>query len=178
MSLCTIAICPDETCAFVSTTKQLVGHIAGSHSWPCHHMVFIVDDRPSASRMASNFLVWTTWSTKKASPPPVHWQVLVPTERVLASRLACHLRVCIHPHHILDGQGQPSKAIKCALTYSRYFDEPIFHHYLWSDLKVECTDLSDGLPNREMCFKFIVPNSALGDKDKEAIHVKVSITIC
>ncbi|TVU17659.1 hypothetical protein EJB05_33707 [Eragrostis curvula] len=86
--------------------------------------------------------------------------------------------VCFNPLKPPIFQGQPSKAIKCALTYSRYFDEPIFHHYLWSDLKVECTDLSDGLPNREMCFKFIVPNSALGDKDKEAIHVKVSITIC
>ncbi|TVU17679.1 hypothetical protein EJB05_33729, partial [Eragrostis curvula] len=87
--------------------------------------------------------------------------------------LSCAISVlCIHPHHIYGGQGQSSKAIQCALRYSWRLEDPLFDHYLSSGLRVGCTDLSDGLPDHEMCFKFVVPNSALKDRDKqEAIDV-------
>ncbi|KAK3137467.1 hypothetical protein QOZ80_5BG0452630 [Eleusine coracana subsp. coracana] len=39
-------------------------------------------------------------------------------------------------------------------------------------------NLSNGLPSTDECFKFVVPNSALGDEEKEDTHVKVTFTFC
>ncbi|TVU17658.1 hypothetical protein EJB05_33706, partial [Eragrostis curvula] len=89
--------------------------------------------------------------------------------------LGCAISVhCIRPHHTIDSQGLPSKAIKCLLSYSRWFDEPMFHHNLNSDLRVDFTDLSEGLPNQEMCFKFVIPKSALEDGVLESILVDIT----
>lgn len=87
---------------------------------------------------------------------------------------------CIDPHCTYDGQGTSSNTLKYLVTYWRWFHKRQLklYHSLSSELSVESTDLSNGLPNTDECFKLVVPNSALGDGEKEAIHVKVRFTIC
>ncbi|TVU17723.1 hypothetical protein EJB05_33774, partial [Eragrostis curvula] len=164
--------CPGETCSFAGTTKQLVEHITGSHGWPCTTRTDIVHKTPVRLQNGFNFLVVDhLGDAKDASITSTTGQFLFLLNVDLLP-LGCAISVhCIRPHHNIDSQGLPSKAIKCLLSYSRWFDEPMFHHNLNSDLRVDFTDLSEGLPNQEMCFKFVIPKSALEDGVLESILV-------
>ncbi|TVU17678.1 hypothetical protein EJB05_33728, partial [Eragrostis curvula] len=171
--------CPGETCSYVGTTKQLVEHITGSHGWPCTTRTDIVHKTPVRLQNGFNFLVVDhLGDAKDASITSTTGQFLFLLNVDLLP-LGCAISVhCIRPHHSIDSQGLPSKAIKCLLSYSRWFDEPMFHHNLNSDLRVDFTDLSEGLPNQEMCFKFVIPKSALEDGVLESILVDVGFNIC
>ncbi|TVU17676.1 hypothetical protein EJB05_33726 [Eragrostis curvula] len=178
--------CPGKTCSFSGTMKQLVDHITSSHGWPCTTKVIIAGQTSIRLQDGFNFLVLDHLVDKEGatttSTTGKFLFLLNVARQPIGQQFWFNISViCIHPHHIYDGQGQSStKAIKCELKYSWWFDNRLFHHYMSSDLRVDCTDLSDGLPNHETCFNcfnFVVPNSALEDGDKEAIHVKASITI-
>ncbi|TVU17665.1 hypothetical protein EJB05_33713 [Eragrostis curvula] len=171
--------CPSETCNIVGTTKKLVDHITSSHGWPCTTKVFIAGEMRVRLQDGFNFLVLDHLVDKEGatttSTTGKFLFLLNVTRQPLGQDLLFNISVlCIHPHHIYDGQGQSSKAIKCALSYS-WWRESLFLNSLTMRIRVDCTDLSDGLPNHQMCSKFVVPR----DMDKqEAIHVDVSITIC
>jgi E3 ubiquitin-protein ligase SIAH1 len=84
----------------------------------------------------------------------------------------------------LIGQGSPSEILRCVLSYSLVVYDPcerhkfLASHSLQSDINVECMDLSNGLPDPADCFHFVVPDSVLGDKNKEdPIQVNVCISI-
>jgi E3 ubiquitin-protein ligase SIAH1 len=69
--------------------------------------------------------------------------------------------------------------VQCELIFSRYDDGSLClsHYHQKSDFQVACTDLSDGLPAlANGCFRFVVPNSVLGDDD-DTIEVKARIAI-
>jgi E3 ubiquitin-protein ligase SIAH1 len=44
---------------------------------------------------------------------------------------------------------------------SRHGSDKLIKHYQESMFEVECTDLSNGLPNPDECFQFVVPKSVL-----------------
>ncbi|TVU17737.1 hypothetical protein EJB05_33788, partial [Eragrostis curvula] len=170
-----------KSCDFVGTTKQLVDHITSSHDyWPCTTKVIIAKETRFRHHDGFNFLVLDHLVDEEGATTTSTTGQFLFLLNVARHLLSCAVSVlCIHSHHIYGGQGQSSKAIQCALRYSWRLDDPLFDHYLSSGLRVGCTDLSDGLPDHEMCFKFVVPNSSLKDRDKqEAIDVDVSITIC
>ncbi|TVU17680.1 hypothetical protein EJB05_33730, partial [Eragrostis curvula] len=49
--------CTDVICSFIGTTKQLVDHITGSHSWPCTTKVIIAKETWLRLQDGFNFLV-------------------------------------------------------------------------------------------------------------------------
>ncbi|TVU17719.1 hypothetical protein EJB05_33770 [Eragrostis curvula] len=177
--------CPSESCSFVGTTKQLVDHITGSHGWPCTTKVIMARETRIRLQDGFNFLVLDHLVDKQGAGAIITSTtgkflfLLNVARQPHGQHFLFNISVlCIHPHHIYDGQGQFSKAIKCALTYGWSSDNFLCHNSLHSEIKVDCTDLSDGLPSHEMCFKFLVPNSVLEDRaNQEAIDVDVSITI-
>ncbi|TVU17681.1 hypothetical protein EJB05_33731, partial [Eragrostis curvula] len=76
--------------------------------------------------------------------------------------------LCIHPHAVPE--------MKFELEYSRYVDvrrrdgNQLVNHYQKSEFRVVCTDLSDGLPDPNDGFRFVVPWSVLGD-DEDTIQL-------
>jgi E3 ubiquitin-protein ligase SIAH1 len=84
----------------------------------------------------------------------------------------------------LIGQESPSEILRRVLSYSLVVYDPcerhkfLASHSLQSEINVECMDLSNGPPDPADCFHFVVPDSVLGDKNKEdPIQVIVCISI-
>ncbi|TVU17762.1 hypothetical protein EJB05_33817, partial [Eragrostis curvula] len=72
------------------------------------------------------------------------------------------------------GQGS-SKKLKFQLSYLRYAqvtaDQLIAKYNQESEYVVACTDLSDGLPSPDGCVQFILLDSVVADRDRDAIKV-------
>ncbi|TVU17672.1 hypothetical protein EJB05_33722 [Eragrostis curvula] len=87
--------------------------------------------------------------------------------------------LCIHPD--ASGSLSPSKEIKCELVYSGYVSskdgDQVVSHYQQSEFRVACTDLSNGLPDLNERFQFIVPRFAYRDVEEDAIEVTVWLFI-
>jgi E3 ubiquitin-protein ligase SIAH1 len=83
--------------------------------------------------------------------------------------------VCIQPWAM-----PPSKEMMFELQYSRYKDvrdssRQFVNNYQKSEFRVVCTDLSDGLPDPNDGFQFVVPRAVLGDDgDEDTIQVTAS----
>ncbi|TVU17622.1 hypothetical protein EJB05_33676, partial [Eragrostis curvula] len=64
-----------------------------------------------------------------------------------------------------DGQGPLLKKLRCEINYSRYGSHvgaQFVRHNQSTQFRVPCTDFSNGLPNPDGWFQFVVPNFALG----------------
>lgn len=155
--------CPGKGCSFIGSTKKLLDHNTRSHGWPCTmritmpHKICLCD--------GFNFLVVDRLVVDDGGTVTSTTGHFVFLLNVVRQPLGSAISVfCIHPHH---KKWRSSKAIKCVLTYSQSVQERklLVHHHLQSDLCVDCTDLSNGPPRTEERFKFVVPNSAVGDKE-------------
>ncbi|GJM94632.1 hypothetical protein PR202_ga11294 [Eleusine coracana subsp. coracana] len=168
--------CPGKGCSFVGSTKKLLDHVSRLHGWPC--TIKIMMPHEVCLGDGFNFLVLDRLVVNGSGTvisTTGHFLFLLNVARQPLGRAISVF--CIHPHH---KKWRSSKAVKCVLTYSQSVPECklLVRHHLQSDLCVDCTDLSNGLPHTEKRFMFVVPNSALGDKDEEAINVTVDISIC
>jgi E3 ubiquitin-protein ligase SIAH1 len=96
--------------------------------------------------------------------------------------------LCIDPHAAAAANGgdgpAASKQMECRLTYYRPWDfndnnhhggHQVWDHYQQSKFRVACTDLSDGMPNPDGCFQFVLTNSVIGAYDRDGIEVRVGI---
>ncbi|PVH61809.1 hypothetical protein PAHAL_3G126900 [Panicum hallii] len=96
--------------------------------------------------------------------------------------------LCIDPHAAAAANGgdgpAASKQMECRLTYYRPWDfndnnhhggHQVWDHYQQSNFRVACTDLSDGMPNPDGCFQFVLTNSVIGAYDRDGIEVRVRI---
>ncbi|TVU17785.1 hypothetical protein EJB05_33841, partial [Eragrostis curvula] len=95
--------------------------------------------------------------------------------------------LCIHPHTSVDEEDPSSKGVECNLWYSnfqfannRHKGDRLIDHYQMSTFRVPCTDLSNGLPNQEDCFRFVVPKSVLEDHEDvgESVDVPLDCRKC
>uniref|UniRef100_A0A0D9ZUD4 RING-type E3 ubiquitin transferase n=1 Tax=Oryza glumipatula TaxID=40148 RepID=A0A0D9ZUD4_9ORYZ len=86
--------------------------------------------------------------------------------------------LCIRPHAAAEHQvsSPPPPAMQCELLLvSRFgYDGDGGHcrsHYQKSEFLIGCSDLADGLPDREQNFQFMVPRCVVGDDDEGGIQI-------
>ncbi|CAN6358581.1 unnamed protein product [Urochloa humidicola] len=156
--------CPDAACGFVGVTEALLDHFSGVHGWPEATKFSIVHEYRSCKLRLHdgfNFLL----ADHAAAPTNREYMFLLNVARQPLG-LAVSV-VLIHPRGVVNGQG---KEIKCELTYSwRPRDgDPFVDNYEQScKFRVTSTDLSNGMLSPDRCYQFVVPNSVLGDGDKD-----------
>ncbi|GJN36029.1 hypothetical protein PR202_gb24854 [Eleusine coracana subsp. coracana] len=173
---------PGEGCSFIGSTSALLDHIAGVHGWPC--IAGIRTGNKCTIHLCEGFNILIVnhdvdgnqqgvTATPAASK---QWLFLV---NVAQKPLDFVISVlCINPHATMD-----PKEIECNFCYSQcwinncYGDAPFISHYQDSTFIVACTDLSNGLPNLDEWFRFVVPNSIVEDKEEHAIEVEARIII-
>jgi E3 ubiquitin-protein ligase SIAH1 len=91
----------------------------------------------------------------------------------------------IHPHATVSDQRQCLKKMKCEVMYSqiiaattsRLRGDLVTEHEQKSKFIVTCTDLSNGLPNPDERFQFVVPNFVLSYDEKDAINIGFQIQL-
>ncbi|TVU17613.1 hypothetical protein EJB05_33661 [Eragrostis curvula] len=173
--------CPGVSCGFIGSTTSLLDHITTVHRWPCTTKVRAGKAFSVRLHDGFNFLCadQTAGDDNQGtiSSIPLLYLLNVMQERL--GRAISVLRV--HPHATstssidnCDDDLPASLTSQCELIFSHY-DGSIngalcCRYYQSSEFQVACTDLSNGVPNPDLCFQFIVPNSVLGD-DKEGIQV-------
>jgi E3 ubiquitin-protein ligase SIAH1 len=99
----------------------------------------------------------------------------------------------IHPHTpaSVDDQRPCSKRATCELTYSHsrssgcrllymnistdFLRDKLVDQYLKSEILISYTDLSNGLPDPDERFQFLVPNTVLRYQEKTAINVGLKL---
>jgi len=169
--------CPGKDCNFLGSTEALLDHFTSAHGWPSTTKISAFETCCICLYDGFNFILadctedddhFTTSSSRR-------YLFLL---NVTRQPLGCSITV----HFI--GRESPSEALRCVLNYSRVLYDPrdrhkyLGSHSLQSEIDVECMDLSNGLPNPEDCFQFVVPDSVLRKNDKkDGIHVEVRISI-
>ncbi|TVU17788.1 hypothetical protein EJB05_33845 [Eragrostis curvula] len=178
--------CPGKDCGFSGSTTALWDHFAGVHGWPCAAMIMADDSRTLCLYEGLNFFLinFDADGAQDATTSPTagnQWLFLLNVVRQPLDRVISML--CIHPHTSVDEEGPSSKGVECNLWYSnfqfannRHKGDRLIDHYQMSTFRVPCTDLSNGLPNQEDCFRFVVPKSVLEDRE-DVIEVQAKITI-
>lgn len=169
--------CPSETCGFVGSTAALLDHFNRAHGWPCTTKVKAAtmnykddDDYEFKIQLHDGFnFILADCATADSKQGTGLYLFLL---NVVRQQLGCTITVlCIHPQHDETSHGcglSPLKEIQCELSYSRHVyiksrhgSDKLIKHYQESMFEVECTDLSNGLPNPDECFQFVVPKSVL-----------------
>ncbi|KAJ1261698.1 hypothetical protein BS78_09G050500 [Paspalum vaginatum] len=184
--------CPGEACSFVGSTDALLDHFIEVHNWPCLTNVTANDRDEYAVLLQDgfNFLLANchTGNKKQGATTSIQCLLLVTVVRQpYAHIISAH---CIDPHaHAAatsDSQRPPSKEMQCLLWYEeslhasnlRRSSQLISHaHFQTSKFRIACTNLSNGLPRPDDCFQFVVPNSVIGEHDKDGIKLTVRIII-
>jgi E3 ubiquitin-protein ligase SIAH1 len=172
--------CPSKECTFLGSTDALLDHLTGAHGWPSPTKISVFERHSICLYDGFNFLLADCaeddnhGSTTTTICSSKYLFLLNVTRQSLGRAISVHL----------IGQGSPSEILRCVLSYSLVVYDPcerhkfLASHSLQSDINVECMDLSNGLPDPADCFHFVVPDSVLGDKNKEdPIQVNVCISI-
>uniref|UniRef100_A0A0A8ZHM4 Uncharacterized protein n=1 Tax=Arundo donax TaxID=35708 RepID=A0A0A8ZHM4_ARUDO len=162
--------------ARTGSTEALLDHFTRTHGWPCATKIRAGKTRSICLHDGFNFLL-ADRTTNSQGATTSHSQYLF-LLNVVRQPLGRAISV------LFIGQESSSQVLKCVLSYSRRLYDPGEHHrflgnhLLQSEINVECTDLSNGLPNPEGGFLFVVPDFVLGDDDrKNTIQVKARIRI-
>ncbi|WVZ96339.1 hypothetical protein U9M48_041994 [Paspalum notatum var. saurae] len=171
--------CPGEDCSFVGSTEALLNHFSEVHSWPC---------TTNANAYGHSFAVWlhdgfnfvlADCNNEQGTTASVKRLLLLTVVRQPHARIiSVH---CIDPHAATasGGQGPNSKGVLCTLWYSVYGgSNKYYNHYQTSTFRIICTDLSNGVPKPDDCFQFVVPNSVIGDHDKDGLEVSFVYGFC
>jgi E3 ubiquitin-protein ligase SIAH1 len=174
--------CPGEACSFIGSTAALLDHIAGVHGWPCTKTK--AGERDTIRlRDGFNFLLAVGDAGDDGSQGTTtnhQWLFLLNVARQRLDRIISVL--CFYPRV----NAEDARLMEFSLTYSNYSQVFIdrhggcllSNHYHSSSFRVACSNLSNGLPNPDECFRFVVPNSVVGDPNKEdGIEVKASTII-
>jgi len=175
--------CPGDSCGFIGSTAALLGHFAGAHNWPCTTKVCAGEAFSIRLHDGFNFFLLADHDRRgdgdkadAACSVPCRLFLLNVTQERLGRAISV---LCIHPHTsgAAANGAQQLPLTQCELVFSRYGDRSSCRsHYQSSVFRVLCTDLSNGLPNPEGCFQFLVPNAVLGVGDhKNSIQVKARI---
>ncbi|CAN6345311.1 unnamed protein product [Urochloa humidicola] len=173
--------CPGRDCSFLGSTEELLDHFTGAHGWPPTTEISAFETCSIPLYDGFNFIL------ADCAKEEDHFTATTTT--ISSSRYLFLLNVMRQPlgrsitvHFI--GQELPSEGLRCVLSYSRVFYDPrdrrkfLGSHSLRSEINVECMDLSNGLPNPDECFQFVVPDSILRNiNKKDTIHVEVFISI-
>lgn len=167
--------CPGDACGFVGSTTALLDHFAGTHSWPCTTKARVKESL--VINLHDGFNVVATGDDQGTTIANQLLFVLNVAREPFGRAISAF---GIHPHAaVVESSSPPSKTMECELQlthsyfnrYSRRGGDLCRSHYQRSVFNVACTDLSNGVPNPDDCFQFIVPNSRHRD-DKDTIEVE------
>ncbi|XP_048532975.1 E3 ubiquitin-protein ligase SINA-like 11 isoform X3 [Triticum urartu] len=156
--------CPEEACGFVGSTETLLAHFTTGHGWPC-----TTDVRAEESfhmELREGFNVVDVVDLDGAMK--LLFLVMVSPERLGRAISA----VCVRPPRA-DGDEPNFYLYGLELE----FDRPSRWHgdRQKSCFDVECTDLSDGLPNADDRFQFLVPHIIVLPYDDNPINIRACI---
>ncbi|KAJ1261695.1 hypothetical protein BS78_09G050300 [Paspalum vaginatum] len=153
--------CPGEACSFVGSMEALLNHFSAVHSWPCITKADTsfgdINVHDGFNFVLADAVCICTGNKEQGITTSIKCLALLNVVRQPHARIiTVH---CIDPH---SGQGPNSKEMQCKLT---------------STFRIIRSDLSNGLPKPDDCFQFAVPNSVIGDHDKDGIEINVRITV-
>ncbi|XP_052155399.1 putative E3 ubiquitin-protein ligase SINA-like 6 [Oryza glaberrima] len=173
--------CPGERCGLVGSTAALLDHIAATHSWPCTTNVRAGETVSVHLRDGLAFLR-VHHHRRRGSATYSDHLIMLNVTREPYGRVVSVL--CIRPHAAAEHQvsSPPPPAMQCEfLLVSRFgYDGDGGHcrsHYQKSEFLIGCSDLADGLPDREQSFQFMVPRCVVGDDDEGGIQIHVRIIV-
>jgi E3 ubiquitin-protein ligase SIAH1 len=158
--------CPGEACSFIGSTAALLDHIAGVHGWPCTKTK--AGERDTIRlRDGFNFLLAVGDAGDDGSQGTTtnhQWLFQLNVARQRLDRIISVL--CFYPRV----NAEDARLMEFSLTYSNYSQVFIdrhggcllSNHYHSSSFRVACSNLSNGLPNPDECFRFVVPNYSCG----------------
>jgi E3 ubiquitin-protein ligase SIAH1 len=184
--------CPGEACGFVGSTAALLDHISAEHRrWPC-----ITDAEVDANHLGEytlrlddgfNFLLADCPIANKMSRGATASIQCLLLLNVLRQPFGRTISVVwIGPHAgataVRGGEGRPE--MECSLWYYHSWrrnvndqhggSNQVCEHYQQSTFRVACPDLSNGMPNTDGCFQFVLPSSVTDeDHDDDGIQVTV-----
>ncbi|KAJ1255737.1 hypothetical protein BS78_K165400, partial [Paspalum vaginatum] len=180
--------CPSEACSFVGSTEALLDHFSAVHSWPCitNAETNIFGVFTVRLHDGFNFLLadadCSTGNKKQGVTASVKCLLLLTVAREPHARIISVHWINPRPAVASSSLGRNSSEMQCKLSYSPYLfannqsgGNQLINHSQTSTFRVACTDLSNGLPKPDDCFQFVVPNSVIGDHDKDSIMVGVRI---
>uniref|UniRef100_A0A0D3G3C8 RING-type E3 ubiquitin transferase n=1 Tax=Oryza barthii TaxID=65489 RepID=A0A0D3G3C8_9ORYZ len=172
--------CPGERCGLVGSTAALLDHIAATHSWPCTTNVRAGETVSVHLRDGLAFLR-VHHQRRRGSATYSDHLIMLNVTREPYGRVVSVL--CIRPHAAAEHQvsSPPPPAMQCELLLvSRFgYDGDGGHcrsHYQKSEFLIGCSDLADGLPDREQSFQFMVPRCVVGDDDEGGIQIHVPMS--
>ncbi|KAJ1261672.1 hypothetical protein BS78_09G048500 [Paspalum vaginatum] len=169
--------CPGEACGFVGAMEALVDHFTGVHGWPCSTMVRIDEMSNICLKEGFNFVRLhdekaAATSSSTANGNNSQCLFLLDVKRQPLSRAISVIFVHPHAAAVDDNQRPCLESMSCDLTYQR---DLVSGSHLRADLAVHneqkskfiitCTDLSNGLPNPDERFHFVVPNFVLREEN-------------
>ncbi|WVZ96345.1 LOW QUALITY PROTEIN: hypothetical protein U9M48_042000, partial [Paspalum notatum var. saurae] len=160
--------CPGEACRFTGPVAALVDHITRGHGWPCTATEALDRSRWFYLDLVDGFNFVVVADDAQAAGRHL---ILLNVARPSFGRVVSV--VCIHPH----GGGPSSEAVNCILQYCRKGGEMIRHYMESCEMRVACTDPSNGLPGPNQCYQFIVPKFVRGDDDG-AVRCGVGHVLC
>ncbi|CAN6331439.1 unnamed protein product [Urochloa humidicola] len=191
--------CPSKACGFIGSMAALLDHCSSVHCWPCFEgkvseegFSLCLRDDYYASNECINVIhlhdgfnilhadhnIDGQSSTAAASMQRLF---LLNVERQPFGRAISVF--CIHPHADSVSRRVSCKEMKLELSYLGYVNsrpsngDQVIEHYQKSRFGAACTDLSNGLPSRDGCYQFVVPDSVVADSDKDTIMVTILIVV-
>ncbi|TVU17686.1 hypothetical protein EJB05_33736, partial [Eragrostis curvula] len=143
--------CPGKGCGFVGSTAALWDHFSGVHGWPCTTKVL------KRNKMKRSFAA---------------------TLRYVYIHLCDGFNFLLFDRHPADDQGDTTSTQYLFLLNVVRQPNGRAISVFWihpnagaSCGYVACTDLSDGLPSPDGCVQFILLDSVVADRDRDAIKV-------
>ncbi|KAJ1261680.1 hypothetical protein BS78_09G048900 [Paspalum vaginatum] len=150
--------CPagEASCGFVGSTAGLLDHVASAHGWPCF-------TQPPGSRTdypvletALNLELHDGFQFVVSSDADEHGRKYVFLLNVVRHQFCRTVSVvCIR--HRAAATKEINFKLHCLLRYGAEEGDRLVGHTQTTGFKVECSDLSDGLPDPNENFQLIVP---------------------
>jgi E3 ubiquitin-protein ligase SIAH1 len=178
--------CPGEACGFAGSTAALLDHIKVAHGWPCLTEADSYRGEYTL-RLGFNFLL--------AACPTGN--VMSQQEGATTATVKCLLLLNVVQQPFgrtisvvwIDSRAAASAtggrpAMECSLLYRhsswlRCIDHDaeneLMNHHQQSTFRVASTDLSNGLPNPDGCFQFVLQNSVVADHDGDGVKIQVRL---
>ncbi|TVU17656.1 hypothetical protein EJB05_33704, partial [Eragrostis curvula] len=181
--------CPGEACGFVGSMDALLDHFAAVHRWPCTTQ--IREDQYDTCKLSlgNGFNFLRTNLPRATATTTTHFLFLLnsaPHPFGIAVSVLC---IESQPHAPMGvGQGPTTsssfKGMEGELVYHSFLnthprkkDDGFIRYHQSSKFRVACTDFSNGLPNADRCFQFVVPNFILADSHNDNIRIEFKFSI-
>ncbi|TVU17617.1 hypothetical protein EJB05_33665, partial [Eragrostis curvula] len=158
--------CPDKACLFFGSTTALRDHVADAHGRPCTAEI--------SSEATINLYIRDGFNFPTAVRGDDQFLFLLNVARAPFGRAIFAVRIRPQATAAAGGGGMRARALLLPQRLLRRH-VPSIHSQI-SVFKVECTDLSGGLPDPNVSFHFLIPKYVPGHKE-DFIEVAAALVI-